>query len=139
MRLSWSYKSHPSGLLGLEDPLEKDSWASLVAQTVKNLPGMWETWLGRSPRGRHGNPLQYSCLENPYGQRSLAGYSPWADTESDMTERLTLSLSGHVGTASLRGELTVLNLKAERLGFSLALPAVSLVVIPQISNFYITK
>ena len=33
--------------------------------------------LGRSPGGRHGNPLQYSCLENPYGQRSLAGYSPW--------------------------------------------------------------
>ena len=25
----------------------------------------------------HGNPLQYSCLENPHGQRSLAGYSPW--------------------------------------------------------------
>ena len=23
----------------------------------------------------HGNPLQYSCLENPYGQRTLAGYS----------------------------------------------------------------
>ena len=22
-------------------------------------------WLGRSPRGGHGNPLQYSCLENP--------------------------------------------------------------------------
>ena len=21
--------------------------------------------LGRSPRGKHGNPLQYSCLENP--------------------------------------------------------------------------
>ena len=21
--------------------------------------------LGRSPRGGHGNPLQYSCLENP--------------------------------------------------------------------------
>ena len=31
--------------------------------------------LGRSPEGGHGNPLQYSCLENPYGQRSLAGYS----------------------------------------------------------------
>ena len=28
------------------------------------------------PRGGHGNPLQYSCLENPYGQRSLVGYSP---------------------------------------------------------------
>ena len=23
--------------------------------------------LGRSPRGEHGNPLQYSCLENPHG------------------------------------------------------------------------
>ena len=34
-------------------------------------------WLGRSPGGGHGNPLQYSCLENPDGQRSLVGYSPW--------------------------------------------------------------
>ena len=33
--------------------------------------------LGRSPGGGHGDPLQYSCLENPHGQRSLAGYSPW--------------------------------------------------------------
>ena len=33
--------------------------------------------LGRSPGGRHGKSLQYSCLENPHGQRSLAGYSPW--------------------------------------------------------------
>ena len=32
--------------------------------------------LGRSPGGGHGNPLQYSCLENPSEQRSLAGYSP---------------------------------------------------------------
>ena len=33
--------------------------------------------LGRSPGGGHGNPLQYSCLENPHGQRSMVGYSPW--------------------------------------------------------------
>ena len=33
--------------------------------------------LGSSPGGRHGNPLQYSCLENRHGQRSLVGYSPW--------------------------------------------------------------
>ena len=32
--------------------------------------------LGRSPGGGRGYPLQYSCLENPHGQRSLAGYSP---------------------------------------------------------------
>ena len=30
--------------------------------------------LGRSSGGGHGNPLQYSCLENPHGQRSLVGY-----------------------------------------------------------------
>ena len=42
--------------------------------------------LGRSPGGGHGNPLQYSCLENLHGQRSLAGYSPWGRKESDMTE-----------------------------------------------------
>ena len=32
---------------------------------------------GSSPGGGCGHPLQYSCLENPHGQRSLAGYSPW--------------------------------------------------------------
>ena len=32
--------------------------------------------LGRSPEGGHGDPLQYSCLENPHGQKSLAGYPP---------------------------------------------------------------
>ena len=29
--------------------------------------------LGRTPGGRHGNPLQYSCLENSHGQRGLGG------------------------------------------------------------------
>ena len=38
--------------------------------------------LGRSPGGGHGNQLQYSCLENPYGQRSLVGQSPWGHKES---------------------------------------------------------
>ena len=32
--------------------------------------------------------LQCSCLENPHGQRSLTGYSPWDQKESDMTEQL---------------------------------------------------
>ena len=45
--------------------------------------------LGRSPGGGYGNPLQYSCLENPHGQRSLAGYSPWGHKESDTAERLS--------------------------------------------------
>ena len=41
---------------------------------------------GRSPGGGHGNPLQYSCLENLHGQRSLVDYSPQGCTESDTTE-----------------------------------------------------
>ena len=41
---------------------------------------------GRPPGGGHGNPLQYSCLENPHGQRSLEGYSPKGHKESDITE-----------------------------------------------------
>ena len=41
--------------------------------------------LGSIPGRGHGNPLQYPCLENPHGQRSLVGYSPWGLKESDMT------------------------------------------------------
>ena len=71
-----------------------DVKVSLVTQLVKNPPAMQETWisipeLGQSPGGGHGNPLQYSCLENPHGQRNLAGYSPWGHKESDMTEPLS--------------------------------------------------
>ena len=44
--------------------------------------------LGRSPGGDHGNPCQYSCLENPLGQKSLEGYSPWGCKELNTTERL---------------------------------------------------
>ena len=46
---------------------------------------------GRSSGEGKGNPLQYSCLENPQGQRSLVGYSPWGRKELDTTERLTCS------------------------------------------------
>ena len=45
--------------------------------------------LKRSPGGGHGNPLQYSCLENPRGQKSLACCSPRGCKESDRTEKLT--------------------------------------------------
>ena len=38
--------------------------------------------LGRFPGGEHGNPLQYSCLENLHRLRSLEGYSPWGRKES---------------------------------------------------------
>ena len=84
------------------------SGVSLVAQTVNkksacnvgnlgSIPG-----LERSLEGGLGNPLKYSCLENPHGQRSLMGHSPWGHKELDMTERLstgsTYSLKLHLLT-----------------------------------------
>ena len=76
-----------------------------MAQRVKRLPSMQETWVGslgripgsgRSPGEGNGNPLQYSCLENPmHGE-------PWwvtvpgvikSQTESDTTERLHFDFS----------------------------------------------
>ena len=73
--------------------------ASQVAQIVKNLPAMRETLgsipgLGRSPGEGNGNQLQYSCLENSHGQRSLAGYRPWIRKELDMTGRQSTAQRG---------------------------------------------
>ena len=45
--------------------------------------------LGRSPGGGHDNPLQYLCLENSYGQRSLVAYSPWCHKSCTRLERLS--------------------------------------------------
>ena len=44
---------------------------------------------GRFPGEGNGNPLQYSCLENP-GWRRLVGYSPRGCKESETTEQLHL-------------------------------------------------
>ena len=38
----------------------------------------WILRLGRFPGEGNGNPLQYSCLENPMGRRDWRGYNPWA-------------------------------------------------------------
>ena len=72
------------------------SWTSLVVQTAKNLPAMWETWvwsLGWEDSGEgNGYPLWYSNLKNPHAQRSLAGYTPWDPKELGMTQELSLLL-----------------------------------------------
>ena len=70
---------------------------SLLAQLVKDLPAMWEiqVWsLGREDplekeMATHSSTLAWKI---PW-QRSMVGSSPWGHKESDMTERLTLSLS----------------------------------------------
>ena len=71
------------------------SWASLVVQTIKNLPAMQEIQvqsLGQedSPAERSSSPLQYSCLENPMNRGAWLA-TVHRVTESGMTERLTLS------------------------------------------------
>ena len=40
---------------------------------VGSIPGGFDLL---SPGGGHGDPLQYSCLENPMDREALAGYSP---------------------------------------------------------------
>ena len=57
---------------------------------VKNLPANAGDagsirGLGRFPAEGNGNPLQYSCLENPMDREA---WCPWGRKESDTTERL---------------------------------------------------
>ena len=62
----------PPSPSALFDPLNSP-WFSQVALVVKNPPAHAGDvrdlgvihGSGRSPRGGHGNPLQYSCLKNP--------------------------------------------------------------------------
>ena len=54
------------------------SWASLVAQLVKNPPAIRETWVPslvwEDPlEGGMATPLQYSCLENPIDRGAWQG------------------------------------------------------------------
>ena len=47
--------------------------------------------LGRSAGGGNGNLVQYSCLENPHGQRRLAVYNTWGQKELDVIEWLSIA------------------------------------------------
>ena len=57
---------------------------------VKNLPADVRhagliSESGISPGEENGNPLEYSCLENPMDVEGLAGYSPRGHKELDTT------------------------------------------------------
>ena len=75
---------------------------SLVAQRVKRLPAMQETWVQslsqedplEKEMATHSSTLAWKIPqteETPHGQRSLAGYRPWGHKEQDMTEQVTPS------------------------------------------------
>ena len=86
---------------------------SLVAQTVKNLPAVKETWVRSLSRE---DPLEKEMATHPvflpgksHGRRSLAGYSPWGHKESDMTQEsfynlyIGKTLSKSVNVSNSRG------------------------------------
>ena len=72
-------------------------WASLVAQTGKNLPAMRETWVQsldwedpwvrKIPWRREWLPTLVLLPGESHGQRSLVGSSPWGHKESDTTDK----------------------------------------------------
>ena len=67
----------------------------MVAQMVKNLPVMQETWvqfLGQEDPLEKGLATNSRSLPREFnGKCSLLGYSPWGCKESDKTERITLT------------------------------------------------
>ena len=74
---------------------QEHRWTSLVA-LIKNLPSKagnvrpgFDPWLGRSPGEGHGNPPQYSCLENAMDRGA------WPATGRRVTESDTSETTGH--------------------------------------------
>ena len=69
------------------------SWASLIAQMVKILPALQDTWvqsLGQEyPWRKECQPTPVFLPGKSHGQKSLFGYNPWGCKELDMTEILT--------------------------------------------------
>ena len=70
---------------GLGHPLQY-SWASLVAQLVKNPPATQETWVGKIPWRRERLPTPVFWPGDFHGR-----CIPWGRKELDRTERLSLS------------------------------------------------
>ena len=66
--------------------------------------------LGRSPGGGHGNPLQYSCRENPMDREAWQAYSPWGRKEYNTTEQLNTTFDFQLRS----GNDTILSKRSSR-------------------------
>ena len=85
---------------GIGDPLQY-SWASLVAQLVKNLPAMREAWV--QSLVWEDPPEKGKAIHSVFWPGEFHGpYSPWGRKESDMTEQLSLG-SQHNSISMLLG------------------------------------
>ena len=82
---------------GIDYPLQY-SWASLVAQTVKNPPATWETWVrsvGWEDPWRREDPTPIFSPGKSLWQRSLAGYRPQVRKALNTTERVSTAQVCH--------------------------------------------
>ena len=70
------FLGYPHGLDGKEATCNAGDLGSILGLEI-------------SPGEGHGNPFQYSCLANPHGQRSLAGYRPRTHNKLDMPKQLS--------------------------------------------------
>ena len=78
----------------MKDPTETK--AREVAQMVKNLPAVQETWVRslvrKIPWRRERLPIPIYLPGKSHEQRHLVGYSPWGCKESDVTERISTEI-----------------------------------------------
>ena len=79
-----SYRLSTPVFLGFPGGSE-DKESACNAGDLDLIPG-----LGKFPGGRHGNPLQYSCLENPHVQRSLVCCNPWVAKSQTVLKWLSM-------------------------------------------------
>ena len=85
------------------------SWTSLLAQTVKRLSTMWETWV-RSLGWEDSLEKEITthsstpALKIPWTEELDAGYYPWGHKESGTTERLHFLSFWFLGQAEASGK-----------------------------------
>ena len=90
-------------------------WGCKESDTTERLHFHFSlSWVGEG----NGNPLQYSCLENPMGKRNLAGYSPWGCKESDTTEWLSTHIHSVVVRNDVWNDLSFLKFTTSYVFFS---------------------
>ena len=66
------------------------SWTTREARLIMQEMQVWSlVWGDPLEEGGCGNCSQFSCLENPHGQRSLADYNPWGCKKSGTAEQLS--------------------------------------------------
>ena len=114
---SWVYKN-----INSERHMHLSIHSSILGGSiVENLPANARDTgsilvLGRSPGGKNGNPLHYSCLKKSHGQRSLTGYSSQGCKELDTTEQLSTHVCKSVQRAQIKNRVFTDDATSQKIG-----------------------